>query len=192
MTSVEREVAELRKQMNSDFAKYRHICSTVTEEKDRLAKAEALCLAAQEAQQHIQKLAVTVQQDSHRQISKIISRCLAAVFDKPYKLKIEFVRLRGKTEAQLSYVRDGHEEDPLRTSGGVLDVSALASRITKMILSEPQSRKFLVLDEPMKGVSAANLPKAALLLETLAKEMGIQFLIITHNEELEVGKVYRL
>jgi DNA repair exonuclease SbcCD ATPase subunit len=178
--------------LDKHVSKRSHAIATLNEEKERLAAAQKQVEDTLTAQQAIQQLAQFVQQKSHEQIAKIVSRCLSAVFPDPYQMKIEFVRLRGKTEAKLHYWKDGHEVDPLRTSGGVLDVSALGLRTAQLMLSSPQCRKFLVLDEPMKGVDAVNLPKVASLIETLSKEMGIQFLIITHNEALEVGKVYRL
>lgn len=186
------EIEQLRRQLNKDIAKRKHAYATILMEKDRLEKCKQTEDATLLAQQHLQELALVVQQRSHRQISQIVSRCLAAVFDDPYEMKIDFVRLRGKTEARLVYLKDGREVDPLRTSGGVLDVSALALRLAQLMLSMPQSRKLLVLDEPLKGVSAANLPKAAALIETLSKEMGIQIILVTHNEALEVGTVYQL
>lgn len=145
-----------------------------------------------EAQVHLQQLAQAVQQKAHEQIAKIVSKCLTTVFGDMYQLNIEFVKLRGKTEAKLVYIKEGHEVDPLLTSGGVLDVSALALRIANLILSDPSPRKLLVLDEPFRGVSDANLPKVCAVIETLATELAMQFLIITHNERLQIGTVYQL
>lgn len=191
-TNTNPELNRLRKALNKHITKRSHALQVLEDEQNRLSKAkenEAHCL---QAQQELQILAQAVQARSHKQISQIASRCLSAVFSDPYKLKIDFVRLRGKTEAKLVYLKDGSEVDPLRTSGGVLDISALSLRLAHLLLSTPPMRRFLILDEPMKGVAARNLLKAAALIETLSKEMGIQFLLITHNEALEVGKVIQL
>lgn len=187
------ELKGLRDRLDHHLTIHKYAVQATLTEKERVEEAKLQVQRVATAQEELQKLAQIVQQQSHRQIGKVVTRCLSAVFGDLYQLKIEFVRLRGKTEAKLMYLKEGNEVDPLRTSGGVLDVSALALRIADLILSEPQSRKFLALDEPMTGVSAGNMPKVAALIETLSKEMGIQFLLATHNENLtEAGREIRL
>jgi len=186
------ELFNLRRDLNRDLLKFKHAVTTLKEERERLVTCDTKVQKTTEAQQHLQLLAQKIQQQTHKQITKIVSRCMAAVFPDPYSLRVDFVRLRGKTEAKLIYYKEGHEVDPLRTSGGVLDISSLGLRIAQMLLSQPQSRKLLILDEPFGAVSAANLPKAAALLGTLSKEMQIQMVLVTHSTALEVGKVISL
>jgi DNA repair exonuclease SbcCD ATPase subunit len=161
-------------------------------------ESQSLCLAreevenVQQAQEILQRLAQAVQTRSHRGIARIVSRCLSAVFDNPYDVQIEFERKRGRTEARFVYYRDGNKLSPLVTSKGVLDVVSLALRLASLILAMPSRRRLLVLDEPFRGLAGHNLQKVAKLVELLSQELGIQFVIITHSDQLQIGKVVEL
>jgi len=60
------------------------------------------------------------------------------------------------------------------------------------MLSRPNKRRFLALDEPFKMVSKDYVPLLRDLLLTLSKEMRIQILMVTHNPGLAIGKVIEL
>ena len=179
----------LRRDLDRKISARKAAWQKIKDEEAELERLEKAIQDTMEAQDHLQKMAQTIQQQAHERIAVIVSKCLNAVFDGMYELHIEFVRLRGRTEAKLIYRQGENEVDPLLTSGGVLDVSALALRVANLILAEPGSRKLLVLDEPATGVSAANLPKVGAMLEKLSLELGIQFIICTHVETLQIGKV---
>jgi DNA repair exonuclease SbcCD ATPase subunit len=182
----------LRSKLNRAISKRNHAITTHKEESARLKAATQKEADVLEAQQHLQQLAQSLQQQSHEQICKIVTRCLNTVFGDLYRLRIDFVRLRGKTEARLLYLKEGKEVSPLQTSGGVLDVSSFALRLTQLVLSQPQSRKLLVLDEAFKQVSEKRISQMAKLLETLNRDLGVQIILATHNPSLEIGKVVEL
>ena len=52
--------------------------------------------------------------------------------------------------------------------------------------------RVLILDEPFKAVDDRNIIGVGKLIETLSQEMGVQMLIVTHKEELKIGKVIQL
>lgn len=169
----------------------------VATEREAHATAQQKVEHATQAQQFLQELAQTVQQQAHQQIARVVSRCLSAVFDAQYELLINFEKMRGKTEAMLSYWKDGHEIDPEVDSGGVRQVAELACRLASLTLSLPQAAKVLILDEPFGEVDAENTPKIALLLKTLSRELGVQFILSTHSSLLaeclgEFGAVVQL
>lgn len=183
------DIARLRSKVNRLLAARSAAKNKVIEAKQALQEAKQQLEAAQEAQKHLQSLAQETQQLAHKKIASIVSKCLSSVFGDLYQLQIEFVQARGKTEARLFYTKEGKEINPLVTSGGVLDVSALSLRIASIVLAQPRPRKFLCLDEPFTGVSIKNLPKACALLDAMASELKMQFLIATHVESLWIGKV---
>lgn len=164
------------------------------EEQESLKASEQHLEDVQEAQKLLQGVAQTIQQEVHKNISEIVSRCLAAVFPQPYEFRIDFERKRGKTEARLVFTRDGNEYDPLRgTGGGVVDVAAFALRLACLVLSKPKPRQLLILDEPFKNVHGeGNRERCAKLLEVLSKEMGVQLIIVTGLEWLKIGEVIEL
>lgn len=161
----------------------------------RRARADAVACdeefaAAEEAQQTIQAIAETVQEAAHDRIAGVVSRCLAAVFDDPYEFRIKFERARGRTEARLTFVRDGMEVSPLEASGGgVVDVAAFALRLSCLMLARPARRRVVVLDEPFRFVSAGYRERVRAMLEGLSKDLDVQFIMVTHIEELAVGHV---
>ena len=159
----------------------------------QLQETEQLVEAATEAQELAQLVAQTIQQQAHEQIAGVVSRGLSAVFDEPYVFQIHFERKRGRTEARLVFEREGVEVDPMTASGGgVVDVASFALRISCRALNKPSLRKLMVMDEPFKFVSEEYRERVKLFLETLAQEMGVQFIMVTHINELKTGSVKEL
>ena len=110
--------------------------------------------------------------------------------DSPYTFQIRFEQRRGRTEATIELERDGIRVDPMTAAGGgVVDVAAFALRLAALVLVQPPARRLLVLDEPFRFVSLEYRHKVRELLTTLADEMRVQFIIVTHQDELRCGKV---
>ncbi len=186
------ETKQLRDRLNALLRDRESARSVLDQEAASLSSLEAEESAAREAQKILQQVAQQVQNKAHAQVARVVSRCLEAVFEEPYSVAIEFVQRRGKTEAEFAYYKGERRCDPRQTSGGVMQVVALALRLVALCLSRPPRRRLLVLDEPLQGVSAHNLQKMSTLIETLSRDMGVQFVIVTHNRELQVGKVIEL
>jgi DNA repair exonuclease SbcCD ATPase subunit len=184
---------DLRRQTDAMLAVYQSAVTSVRREKKALKRARANLAAIVEARAISQQIAEEVQRKAHKHIAKLVSRCLQAIFDDPYEFVIRFEQKRGRTEARLVFVRDGEELDP-KTSvgGGVLDVTAFALRLSVLLTKHPQPRRLLILDEPFRFVSAEYRKRVRILLETLAKELDFQFIIVTHIPDFEIGNVIRL
>ncbi len=144
-----------------------------------------------EAQGLIQQVAEEIQSLAHQQIARVVTRCLQTVFgEDAYTFKIAFSKKRGKTEAQLLFVRDGMEIEPVDAAGGgVIDLASFSLRLACLMLAVPRKRRLLVLDEPFRHLSSQYRPKVRELLLTISKEFEIQILFITHSRELVCGKV---
>lgn len=148
-----------------------------------------------EAADIIQAIGQDLQQQAHKQVSSVVSKCLACVFDDPYTFKITFERKRNRTHANLILERDGNTlTSPLNeTSGGVLDVAAFALRIAALLLSKPSRRRLVFLDEPFKFVHPPEIrPRLVSMLEMLADDFDVQFVMVTGIEELRCGKVIEI
>ena len=48
---------------------------------------------------------------------------------------------------------------------------------------------FVVLDEPFRFVSREYRPAIAELVKELSEELNVQFVLVTHSSEFEIGKV---
>lgn len=163
------------------------------EEKAQLAAAEEAVTDAVEAQRITQLVSASLQQKAHERISVVVSRCLSSVFDEPYQFKILFEQKRGRTEARLVFMDGTNEVDPLSASGGgVVDVAAFALRLSALLLSRPARRRVLIADEPFRFVSAEYRERVRMMLEELSRELGVQFILVTHIEELKTGTVVEL
>ena len=175
-----------REDYHASVKAYKKAVALLTQAEDELTEThEAL-----EVTQHV---AEAIQENAHKQIAAVVSRCLEAVFDEPYEFEIIFERKRNRTEARLVFVREGLEVDPMSASGGgVVDVACFALRLACLMLSRPPKRRLVVLDEPFKFVSAGYRDNVRTMLETLAEEMQVQFIMVTHIEELQTGKVIQI
>lgn len=187
-------LATVRTRLDRLLSEYEHAKRQVGEEARTLEKSRERVADVLEAQKLVQGVAEAVQHQAHQRIASVVSRCLETVFgDDAYEFRINFEQKRGKTEARLLFVRDGVEMDPTDAcGGGVVDLAATSLRLACLILSRPQRRRLLVLDEPWKHLSAEYRPAMRELVVALSKEMGIQFIIVTHSSEFRIGKVVEL
>jgi hypothetical protein len=182
----EREVARIASRLDL-------LRAATGREEDALQQAQLQLKHAQDAQEVLQCLAEAAQQQVHQRVCEVVSSCLSVVFDDPYEFKIAFERKRGKTEARLRFLRRGLEVNPLTASGGgVVDVAAFALRVSCLVLHRPRLSKVVVLDEPMKYVSAEFRPCVKTMLEKLSQDLKVQMVMVTHAEDLVAGKVITL
>ncbi len=165
--------------------KERKIIDTVFKTKESL----------EEARQIVQSIAEDMQQRAHNRIARVVTRCLAAVFDDPYEFQIRFEQKRGKTEAVLGFTRDGERyTDPLNElGGGVLDVAALALRLSCVMVSRPPAERTFILDEPWANVRGEeNKKRTRNMLNILAEEFKVQWIINTDVESYRLGRIIDL
>lgn len=188
-------VEKYRSKLNRLRAHQRLAVSVEQREQQYLAEAEQAEADAVVAQQILQQVAQQIQQQAHHQIAAVVTRCLQAVFgDEAYEFKIDFQQKRGKTEAAITLIRNGHEVSPRSgVGGGVQDVISFSLRLACLLLRRPRSRKLIVMDEPFRFVhSSVYRERVRLLLETLSQEMDFQFIMSTGIDDLRVGKVIEL
>ena len=96
---------------------------------------------SEKAQVVLQKVAQLTQQQLEYHVSAITSLAMSAVFSDPYQVDLSFVLRRGKTEADIRFVRDEITAHPLTAAGGgAADIAAFALRITLWSLSPRKSR----------------------------------------------------
>lgn len=156
------------------------------------ADAQRGAAAAAEAVELTANVAREIQQKVHTRIASIASRCLAAIFgDEAYELRCRFDLKRNKTEVRFVLFRAGVELDEPQDScgGGVQDIVAFALRVANLRFRRQPLRQLLVLDEPFKWLDETKRPAVRTMIEELNEELGIQFIIVTHDPEYVIGKV---
>ncbi len=142
-----------------------------------------------EAQTIIQTVAQATQQELEYHVAEMVSLALGAIFPDPYTFHLDFTLRRNRSEADLSFSRGDSEEDerihPLSASGGgAVDVAAFALRVASWNLERPRTRACLILDEPFRFLSRGLQERASRMVADLAERLGIQFIIVTHEETL--------
>lgn len=100
--------------------------------------------------------------------------------------KVGYLNERSKKTIPADYL---NEQDfdwyPLdEVGGGVVDVVAFAFRVSILSMYRPKRRQLLIMDEPFKHVSDNYLPNVAEVVRQLAHSCGIQFVIVSHEQEL--------
>jgi DNA repair exonuclease SbcCD ATPase subunit len=186
-------LTETRSKLDKHLIALEAASLSLQKDKQAAKESSADVMFAETAQVILQNISTTIQEQAHSKIGNVVSRCLETVFDDPYEFEITFERKRGKTEAVLSFVRDGNHVHPMSASGGgVVDVAAFALRLACLVLSIPHKRRTLILDEPFKFVSKNYRHRVRQMMETLSREMDVQFIMVTHIPELECGKVVKI
>lgn len=147
------------------------------------------------AQFVIQTVAKETQENLIYNIENVVTSAFEAVLDDPYKFRVIFDVKRNKTECKLLFERNDKLIEPLDSSGyGAADLASLALRVAAWSLTNPKKRAAFILDEPFKHLSTELHEKASLMIKELSDKLGIQFIIITHVNQISEhsDKIFRV
>lgn len=135
----------------------------------------------EQAREIIREVGLKTQQQLQFHISDITSLALDAVFTDPYKLKVEFIQRRNKTECDLIFVRDDMEINPMEESGlGAVDVASFALRIALWSMERPRTNNSILLDEPFKHLKGAEANQRVLdMINEISKKLNIQIIMVS-------------
>jgi len=178
-------VSQLRQYLERLKGKKSQIQLNLNQVKQSLRERRIALKEHEEAREIVRLVGQKTQEQLQFHVSDITTMALNTVFDNPYQMKMEFVRRRLKTECDLKFVRDDLEIDPIEASGvGAIDVASFALRIASWSMKRPHSRNVIIMDEPFRHLSTNYQSRASEMLKEISTKLGIQFIIITHEEEL--------
>jgi len=176
------QIKTLRSQLEQQKGQQLQIEKTITETNRTVKEKKRELQRHEKAREIIREVGIKTQQQLSFHISDITSLALEAVFVNPYKLIVDFVQRRNKTECDLYFDRDGNRVDPLGASGGgAVDIASFALRIASWSMQRPKSRNVIILDEPLRFLSANHQEQASQMIKEISEKLGIQFIIITHE-----------
>ena len=180
------DIKKIRAKVEEFRGQKKYIESTITTyEKQLVLEQENLgdCANAREV---IRTVSQMTQDQLSFHLEDIVSNALEAVFDQPYKFKVEFEKQRNKTECILRLEdKNGNLVSPLDASGGgVVDICSFALRIAIWSISAPRTRPVLVLDEPFRYLSRDLLDNAVEMLSELCEKLGLQVIMVSHERPL--------
>jgi len=179
------KVQELRNKIEQQKGKKAQIEKNLNNALVELKQKQRSLHQHEQAREIVREVGLKTQQSLQFHISDIVSLALDAVFFNPYELKVDFVQRRNKTECDLYFTRDGNNMDPLTASGvGAVDVAAFALRIASWSMANPRTRPVIMLDEPFTHLSQDLQEQASIMVKEISQKLGIQFIIITHEQVL--------
>lgn len=187
-------MSDLAKRIASASNKHYYIKRSSITLSTTLADLERDCESAIEVQDATEKagmvikaVAQNIQSVLEANIADLVNKAIHEVFvDESFDFKMQYTIKNGKVEVEFMYVtEDGNELSPLEDSGiGTVDVVAFALRVSLWFLSRKKVRPVILLDEPFKNISANFRPIFLKLVQVIAKETGIQLIIVTHHEDI--------
>lgn len=138
--------------------------------------------------QGLRKLMDLLINDQVEALRKIVGEGLEAIFhDLDLSFEAELVPKHGKVWIEF-YIREGKPENPLSIRGKPLDSfgggpCSVASLIIRLMTMVKLKRiPILVLDESLGAVSEEYVERTGHFLRQLAKETGIDVLLVTHKQ----------
>jgi DNA repair exonuclease SbcCD ATPase subunit len=173
----------LRSSLDKRKGQKQQLEKTLKEAKESLVINSRNLRRHEQARELIREAGLKTQQTLSYHISEITSLALEAIFENPYTLEVNFIQRRNKTECDLFFSRDGNQIDPMDASGGgAVDVAAFALRTASWSMKRPHYRNTIILDEPFKNLSKDYQEKGSTMLKEVSKRLGIQFIVVTHEE----------
>lgn len=177
------KLAEFKEKVDKKLWKIEDLNQQLKSCDERLAEAQRHLALTIDCRALIQRAVAMTQEQLKYKISNIVTQALSLIFPDPYEFKVEFVERRNSTECDLLFSRGGEDYDPLESAGhGAADVASFTLRISYWLLSA--TAPFILLDEPFRHLSEDLQPAAAEMLRMLSKEFDLQFLIVSHEEEI--------
>jgi len=126
-------------------------------------------------------------------LSTLPTSALYAIDPKAPKQIAEITTKRNQIECVFYFDESGNLDKPIDSAGGgLLGIAGFGNRI--MMWSLNPNNPILILDEPFKDLSSDLHKNASELLERLTKEIGIQIIMVSHQEEIHANadKVFRV
>jgi DNA repair exonuclease SbcCD ATPase subunit len=117
---------------------------------------------------------------------RVVTSAISEVFGFNYKFVIDLDSSGKRVTTKFKLVNaEGNELDIMGScGGGLIDIISLVLRVLILVSAKPKRNRVLFLDESLKHLSADYRPKAATLLKSLSKQLGIQIFLVSHQQEM--------
>ena len=159
------------------------IKSDIESLQEKNGKQSAHLIHLEKAREIVKIVGLKTQQNLQFHISDIASLALNSIFPDPYKLVLDFVERRNKTECDVLFERNGERIKPVEASGvGAIDIASFALRIASWSMGIPRTRPIIILDEPFKHLSSEYHQEASEMIKNICDKLGVQFIMVTHNK----------
>lgn len=195
MESIERRLNRARDEVVGRLRLREQAIERLQQTKTKHAAAELHHVRVGQAAGVVREVAKATQDQFAFRVSQLVTTALEGIFPDPYEFVIDFVDKRGTVEADVYLRRGDKRYDVMEaTGGGVVDTISLVLRVALWSLARPRRRNVLVLDEPLRFLSRDRQADASRMLARISRELGLQMIIVTHEEELieQADTVFRV
>lgn len=172
-----------------------HTLNKIRKKEEEYEKYNTSLSSLEEARLVIANEISDIQSSLKEDVDSLVTIALQIVYE---DRDIQFGLLFNKTKAGQSQYRpviieNGEEFNPRdEQCGGALDVISYALRIILHSFEKPKGRDFMIFDEPFKFLGGGVLgEKAAEMAKRINEEIGIQSMIISHDE-ISIGKAEKV
>lgn len=184
------KLMQLQREIDRDFGIYQSKFEDLHRAQEGIAeitkKQDELALLMA----YFNKLVDSKRKETMDKVVNLVSFGLQSVFkDNSIKLVVHTRTQRNQKFYTLAVSIGGVEtEDFDACSGGVVNVLSFMLRV--VMLSISSRRRFLVLDEPFPGLSKEYRDNLGEFLKLLAEKLDMQFLIVSHQPEIDEAADY--
>jgi len=142
----------------------------------------------------ITSLADEARQNFKIEVDRLVTLAIKSVFSENFGFDLQMTIKNNRLQCLPTITETVDGETTTYTpkddmGGSILDSIGFAFRILLQKFGREKTRKILLLDEPMKNTGHGELlTKAGGMLTELSKSLGLQLILITHDQELaEIG-----
>ncbi len=118
-------------------------------------------------------------------VEGLVTKAIQSVFDRPFEFILDFERVRNKMEC-IPRLKEGdviYDNIKDVQGGGLCDIISFAFRVVLWHLKSPRLRNTILLDEPFRFLGDYTA-KAGQMLKEVSHKLGVQIIMITHEDEL--------
>lgn len=117
---------------------------------------------------------------------RVVTAAIKEVFNFDYKFAILFDSDGKRVSTKFKLIDLNNNELDIMDSvgGGLVDIISFTLRVLILASAKPKRSQILFMDECFRCVSPQYRDKVGLLLKSLADKLNMQFVLITHQEEL--------
>jgi len=138
---------------------------------------------AKKARVVIQTVANLTQRNLTKRIESLVSTAIMSVDKLWPEFIMKIVSRRNQSEVDFFFMEDGQEQEPLDSCGyGLVDIAA--DSLNTSIWSLNKNRPTFIKDEPFKNLSKDHHVAASKMMKMLCDNLGIQIIMVSHEEEL--------
>jgi len=187
------ELLNFRDKVNSIKAEKKVLSSQLDTKVKELEAIKIFSTDSLEARAVIQSVAEKTQQHMIGYFENLITPLIQNIWQDDRRFCLRFVQKRGGTECEAFILKDGNEASIFGSSGGGLaNIISIGCRLAFLVL-ERKTRKLMILDEPFSALNSSEYQqRISDTLKEISTRMGIQFLIVTDQIDIEGDRLFRV